>query len=74
MREENQISRKKFLKGVGATVASVAVVGTIGSVLAGCSSEASADVEKAQWPYPYQKVDSAEAEKIAYKGYKEKGG
>ena len=72
--EEKQMSRKKFLKGVGTTVAGVAVAGTIGSVLAGCSTEASTDVEKAEWPFAYQVMDPAKAEERAYLGYKELGG
>ncbi len=43
MQESKQISRKEFLKGIGTTVASVAVVGTLGSVLK-CSIYASCRV------------------------------
>ena len=72
--EEKQLSRKKFLKGVGTTVASVAVVGAFGSVLAGCSTEASTTAERPEWPFPYKKMDPAKAEEKAFKGYNELGG
>jgi len=73
MQETKQISRKDFLKGVGTTVASVAVVGTLGSVLTGCTTETGVQ-EKPQWPYPYKKMDPEKAAEKAYKAYKEKGG
>lgn len=72
----SELSRKDFLKGVGKTVAGVTVVGTFGSVLAGCSSTVSTveAAEKPQWPFPYQKVDADKAAQRAYNAYKEKGG
>jgi hypothetical protein len=80
-----EISRKEFLKGVGKAVAGVTVVGTFGSVLAGCSSPAAtaaapeaaaapATAEKPKWPFPYKKLDPDKAAERAYKAYKEKGG
>lgn len=73
----SEISRKDFIKGVGKTVAGVTVVGSLGTVLAGCSSEPTATVEaaeKPQHPFTYVKVDPDKAAEKAYKGYKEKGG
>ncbi len=77
-----EISRKEFLKGVGKAVAGVTVVGTLGSVLTGCSTQeataeaspAPATPEKPQWPFPYKKIDADKAAERAFKAYKEKGG
>ena len=77
-----EISRKEFLKGIGKAVAGVAVAGTLGSVLTGCSAqEATAEAvaapaapEKPKWPFPYKKIDSDKAAERAFKAYKEKGG
>jgi len=76
MKESKQISRKDFLKGVGKTVAGVAVAGSLGSVLTGCSSNTSTAsvTEKPEWPFAYKKSDPDKAAERAYKGYKEKGG
>lgn len=77
MSEKKQISRKDFLKGMGYTAASVAVVGSLGGLLTGCAQPAPAAVDTSQapqHPFPYKKIDPAKAEAAAYKGYKEKGG
>ena len=76
MSENKQISRKDFLKGVGVTVAGVALTGTLGSVLTGCTATTAAvdTSQKPAWPFAYKKVDLAVAEERAFKGYKEKGG
>ncbi|MDF2531952.1 MAG: split soret cytochrome c precursor [Clostridia bacterium] len=71
-----EISRKEFLKGVGKAVAGVTVVGTLGSVLTGCTTAepTSAVAEKPQWPFPYKKLDPEKVLARGFKGYKEKGG
>ncbi|MCR3956137.1 MAG: hypothetical protein NUK57_07540 [Gudongella sp.] len=76
MSENKQISRKDFMKGVGVTVAGVAVTGGLGGLLTGCAApEAAADTTTApEWPYPYKKLDPAKVEERAFKGYKEMGG
>jgi len=76
MQGSKQISRKDFLKGVGKTVASVAVAGSVGSVLTGCATNTSTAsvTEKPEWPFKYQKVDPDKAAEKAFNAYKEKGG
>ena len=86
MTENKQISRKDFLKGMGLTVAGVAVTGSLAGVLTGCSTKeaeapapaaAAAAVDTSQapaWPFKYEKIDVATAQEKAYAGYKEKGG
>lgn len=76
MSENKQISRKDFIKGVGMTVAGVAVTGTLGGLLTGCSApSASVDTATAPaWPFTYKKIDPSVAEARAFQGYKEKGG
>jgi hypothetical protein len=69
-----EISRKEFLKTAGKTVAGVAVVGALGSVLSGCSTTTTAKVDKYQWPLPYKKLDPEKVLARGFKGYKEKGG
>jgi len=71
-----QLSRKDFLKGMGTTIAGVAAVGTLGSVLTGCSADtASVNANgAAPHPYPYKKLDPAKAEEIGYNAYFDKGG
>lgn len=75
MSENKKISRKSFLKGMGTTVAGVAV----GGLLAGCSNEPTASasgdpMEAPQWPFTYKKIDPAVAQERAYEMYFEKGG
>ena len=76
MSENKQISRKSFIKGVGATVAGVAVTGGLGGLLAGCAAPvASVDTTAApEWPFTYQKIDADVARERAYNAYFEKGG
>jgi hypothetical protein len=76
MTENKQISRKSFIKGVGVTVAGVAVTGGLSGLLTGCSTPvASADTLQAPaWPFKYKKLDPKVVEERAFKGYKEKGG
>ena len=71
-----EMSRKDFLKGVGKTVAGVTVVGTLGSVLTGCTTPVATveATEKPQWPFPYAKLDPEKVLERGFKGYKEKGG
>lgn len=73
---EKQISRKDFLKGMGTSLAGVAVVGTMGGLLTGCTAEtAGSGVEGApEFPFKYVKLDPAKAEEIGYNTYFEKGG
>lgn len=73
---EKQISRKDFLKGMGASLAGVAVVGSMGGLLTGCSAEvASTSVDGApEYPFKYVKLDPAKAEEIGYNAYFEQGG
>ena len=64
MSENKQISRKDFLKGVGVTVAGVALTGTLGSVLTGCAAKPTAAVDLSQkpaWPFEYKKVEIGRA-------------
>ena len=69
-----EISRKDFIKGMGVSLAGVAVAGGLGGVLTGCAAP-SASVEGAPvWPLKYTKIDPAKAEERAFNGYKEKGG
>jgi len=82
MKENKEISRKDFLKGMGMTVAGVAVTGSLAGVLTGCSTEETATPaasavdtsQKPAWPFKYEKIDAAVAEERAYKGYLENGG
>jgi hypothetical protein len=76
MTESKQISRKDFMKGVGVTVAGVAVTGGLGGLLTGCAApEAAADTQTApEWPLPYQKLDVETVKERAYNAYFEKGG
>lgn len=69
-----EISRKDFIKGMGVSLAGVAVAGGLGGMLTGCAAPvASADSAPA-WPMKYKKLDPAKAEERAFNGYKEKGG
>ena len=77
MSEKKQITRQDFLKGMGMTVAGVAVTGSLAGVLTACSSPEPAATETAsavEWPYEYKKLDVATVQDRAYKGYFEKGG
>lgn len=77
--EQKQITRKDFLKGVGVSVAGVAMAGGVGALLTGCTTapataNAAGSTEKPQWPLKYVKLDPDKVEARAYTGYKEKGG
>ncbi len=78
--EKKQITRKDFIKGIGVSVAGVAMAGGVGGLLTACTSAGTASVdttgskEKPQWPFKYVKLDPAKVEERAYNAYKEKGG
>ena len=76
MSENKQISRKDFMKGVGVTVAGVAVTGGLGGLLTGCAAqEAAADTSTApEWPFPYKKLDPAVVEARSFQSYYDMGG
>ena len=75
MKANKQLTRKEFLKGMGYTVAGVAVATSIGGTLTGCSTTANVDTEQApEWPFIYKKIDPATAEARAHKAYNEQGG
>lgn len=79
MEEKKQITRKEFMKGMGISLAGVAMAGGVGGLLTACSSDtasASVDVaggsqETPQWPFKYVKLDPDKVEKAGYEGYKE---
>lgn len=76
-KEKMQMTRKDFLKKAGISVAGLAMAGSVGALLTGCTSAAvdtTGSTEKPQWPFKYVKLDPAKAEERAFKGYKEKGG
>lgn len=75
MTDKKEISRKDFIKGMGVSLAGVAVVGGLGGMLTGCAAAPVASVDGAPaWPMKYKKLDAAKAEERAFNGYKEKGG
>lgn len=75
MSNNKEISRKDFIKGMGVSLAGVAVAGGLGGMLTGCTAAPAASVEGAPvWPMKYKKLDPAVAEERAFNGYKEKGG
>lgn len=78
-KKDKEISRKDFLKGVGTSIAGVALLGGVGSVLTACSSPAAVAPEpqpqagvlgKPQWPFTYVKVDADKAAQRGYDAYK----
>ncbi len=77
-KNDKQISRKDFLKGVGKTVAGVTILGGMGGILTACNSPAAVtpdasavgEAGKPEWPFPYVKLDPAKAEQRAYDAYK----
>lgn len=78
MSEKKTMSRKDFLKGMGTAAAGIAVTGSLGGLLTGCSN-GSANVsgdpmEAPSWPFKYKKIDPTVAEERAYNAYFEKGG
>lgn len=71
------LSRRKFLRNAGATVAGLALVGS-GLLLSGCEELESVASEMpkipaAQLPFKYTKLDPDEAARRAYEGYKAGG-
>lgn len=76
MNTNRKMSRKDFLKGVGVSVAGVAMAGTLGGVLTGCEAKptASANSDAPAYPFKYKKIDPAVAEERAYNTYFEQGG
>ncbi len=73
---EKQITRKDFLKGMGVSVAGVAMAGSVGALLTGCttSADTSVSTEKPQWPFKYVKLDPEKVKSRSYNAYKEMGG
>lgn len=75
MSNDKGISRKDFIKGMGVSLAGVAVAGGLGGVLTGCAATPAASVDGAPtWPFKYSKIDAAKAEERAYNSYFEDGG
>ena len=82
--KDKQITRKDFLKGVGVSVAGVAMAGTVGSILTACTEkenpQAAADasgsdsVKRPTWPFKYEKLDPEKVRARAFDAYKTKGG
>ncbi len=81
-----ELTRRKFLRGAGASVAGLALAGTVGILLPGCSKQepaapvtppANAAPEPVigvpEWPLNYVKLDPGTAEKRAYDAYMEDG-
>ncbi|RQD78302.1 MULTISPECIES: twin-arginine translocation signal domain-containing protein [Desulfonatronospira] len=68
-----QNSRRSFLKGMGTTMAGVAVAGTMGfashSLLGAGQASAALSGD-----FPYKKLDKDIAAEMAFKAYMEKGG
>ncbi len=73
--EEKKIllDRKKFLKGAGASLAGLALMGGVGSLLAGCDQGGAAAPTGSEsapsWPVAYEKLDPDKAEQLAYDSY-----
>ncbi|MFW5647510.1 MAG: hypothetical protein ACOCG5_00345 [Candidatus Alkaliphilus sp. MAG34] len=81
--KDKQITRKDFLKGVGVSVAGVAMAGTMGSILTACSDKensqttgtaGSNSVSRPEWPFKYVKLDPEKVKERAFNAYKTKGG
>lgn len=84
MSEEKMISRRKLLYGAGVSVAGIAMAGTMGALLTGCSQKApevvaSPGTDQPQalaapdFPWQYQKMDIDECQAAAYAKYLEAG-
>lgn len=78
---KKQITRKDFLKGVGVSVAGVAMAGSVAGLLTGCSDGGSASVGSGtavagapEWPFKYVKLDPEKVKERAFNAYKERGG
>ncbi|HZJ76756.1 MAG TPA: hypothetical protein VFC70_03500 [Oscillospiraceae bacterium] len=77
--KDKQITRKDFLKGVGVSVAGVAMAGTMGSILTACADKetdtaGSNLVKRPEWPFKYEKLDPEKVRARAFDAYKTKGG
>lgn len=89
IQKDKQITRKDFLKGVGVSVAGVAMAGTVGSLLTACGEKetgsqaagtsgspgtSTASVGKPEWPFKYVQLDPEKVKARAFDAYKTKGG
>ncbi|SFH67090.1 hypothetical protein SAMN05192551_10293 [Tindallia magadiensis] len=83
--EMNHITRKDFLKKMGATLAGVSLLGGVGGILTACGETSAAEMadsnesagegmEPVVYPLAYKRIDPDAAAERAYKYYKEQGG
>ncbi|HZK24003.1 MAG TPA: twin-arginine translocation signal domain-containing protein [Oscillospiraceae bacterium] len=79
--KEKELTRRKFIKGAGATLAVTALSAGLGGFLTGCSKpteettgEPNGQPVDVTWPLAYHQLDSAKAEEIAYNSYKSGAG
>lgn len=76
-KNSQELSRRKFLHGAGASLAGVALAaGGVGAVFGAYTqseANASAPVEAASWPFEYKQLDPNKAAEIGYAKYKEDG-
>ncbi len=75
-----QVSRKDFLKGSGASLAGLVLLGGIGGLISGCAPSETATpastegtVTPPPWPYPYVKLDADKGRQRAYEAYAQGG-
>ncbi|MBS4022155.1 MAG: hypothetical protein KGZ79_07000 [Dethiobacter sp.] len=76
-----ELTRRKFLHGAGTSLAGLALAGSVGLLLPGCTKQATPAPVAApdpvigvpQWPLSYVKLDPAAAEKKAYDAYMKDG-
>jgi hypothetical protein len=83
MPKVEELSRRKFLRGAGTSLAGLALAGGVGLLLPGCSQQpapppaqpAAAEPPKApEWPFTYTKLDPDKALKLAYDSYQDDNG
>jgi len=88
VQKEKQITRKDFLKGVGVSVAGVAMATGVGGLLTACAEKepdqntggtnsetaGSGSVGRPTWPFKYAKLDVEKVKERAFDAYKTKGG
>ena len=84
MSKVEELSRRKFLRGAGTSLAGLALAGGVGILLPGCSQQpatppaqpaAAAEPTKApEWPFTYTKLDPDKAAKLAYDSYQADNG